>query len=83
MQWAAVSVASNLTQWKSSTSLSTQTKKKKLPSYENTEVKLNYRVSIAPHLVERLMHGGGENLRRSDQFKGQNQDQKLGPVTTL
>lgn len=82
MQWAAVSVASNLTQWKSSTPLSTQTKKK-LPSCENTEVKLNYRVSIAPHLVERLMHGGGENLRRSDQFKGQNEDQKLRPITTL
>lgn len=57
-------------------------KKKKLPSFENTEVNLNYRVSVAPHLVERLMHGGGENLRRSDQFKCQNQDQKLRPITT-
>lgn len=54
-------------------------KKKKLPSCENTEVKLNYRVTIAPHLVERLMHGGGENLRWSDQWPGQNQDQKLWP----
>lgn len=31
----------------------------------------------------RMVHGGGENLRQSDQFKGQNQDKKLRPITTL